>query len=210
MKKRSSSSHKWLKRARDDIYTKMAKKDGYRSRAAYKLEEIQRKYKIIRPNMKIVDLGASPGGWSQYVRKLIKGNGNIVALDILPMEPIAGVNFICGDFTEKETLDLLVEQLSEGKVDLVISDMAPNFSGIRAADQTRAVYLIELALDFVKQMLIDEGSFLVKVFQGEGIDVYIKELKECFSELYTIKPKASRSESAEVYLLARKFRQKRK
>ena len=210
MKKRTASSQRWLKRARDDMYSKKAKQEGYRSRAVYKLKEIDEKYKLIKPGMNVVDLGAAPGGWSQYVEKALKSNGNIVALDILPMEPIDGVKFICADFTEEVALDLLVEQLSGRAVDLVISDMAPNFSGVRAADHIRAVYLIELALDFAKQTLADDGSFLVKAFQGEGIDAYIKELKGWFCEFYTIKPKSSRSESAEVYLLARKFRQKRK
>lgn len=210
MKKRTASSQRWLKRARDDVYSKQAKKEGYRSRAVYKLKEVDEKYKLIRPGMNVVDLGAAPGGWSQYAQKALKSNGKIFALDILPMDPINGVNFICGDFTEDSVLDLLVEQLNGASVDLVISDMAPNFSGVRAADHIRAVYLIELALDFAKQKLAENGSFLVKAFQGEGIDAYIKELKDWFCEFYTIKPKASRSESAEVYLLARKFRQKRK
>lgn len=186
----------------NDEYVKRAQKDGYRSRAVYKLLEIQEKDRILKPGHVVVDLGAAPGGWSQIAEKLVGAKGRVVALDILPMDSLAGVDFIQGDFREEEALQQLRELLNGQAVDLVISDMAPNVTGMSAVDQPRAIYLCELALEFAREVLKPGGSLVVKVFQGEGFDEYIRELRSSFGKVVTRKPKASRSRSREVYLVA--------
>lgn len=204
--KKKGSSGRWLAEHHGDPYVKQAREAGYRSRAVFKLEQIQQKDRLIRPDMTVVDLGAAPGSWSQYTAKLLKGRGRIVALDILPMDPIEGVEFIEGDFREDSVLDQLHTLLADQPVDLVLSDMAPNISGIGASDQARAVYLAELALDFCRVALKPGGSFLIKLFQGEGFDAYLKTLREAFGSVQIRKPDASRDRSREVYLLARNYR----
>ena len=199
---RSKSSKRWLKEHFDDPYVKQAQQLGYRSRAAFKLKEIQDKYRLVRPGMTVVDLGAAPGGWSQLVVDWVGRNGNIIGLDLLPIDYLEGVQFIEGDFTEDEPLAQL-EQLLQGQmVDLVISDMAPNISGMDAIDQPKSMYLIELALDFCKQWLVSGGSFVAKAFQGEGFDAYLKDVRENFGRVNIVKPKASRPRSREVYIVA--------
>jgi len=200
--KKSKSSRQWLDRHFNDEYVKRAKKEGLRSRAAYKLLEIQEKDRLLRPGQTVVDLGAAPGGWSQVANKIVGPKGRVVALDILPMEPIPGVDFILGDFQEEEPLQQLRQLLNGAQVDLVISDMAPNVSGMSVVDQPRAMYLCELALEFSREVLRPGGGFLVKVFQGEGFDQYIRELRSSFKRVVTRKPKASRPRSREVYLVA--------
>lgn len=206
---KSKSSKNWLKEHFDDEYVRRSQQDDYRSRAVYKLAEIDEKDHLIKPGITVVDLGAAPGGWSEYcVRKLGK-TGNIIALDILPMEPIEGVTIIQGDFREDAVFDELMSEINAGNkdsgVDLVISDMAPNISGVGSVDLPKAYYLCELALDLARQVLKPGGSFLVKLFQGEGFDVYTKELKTGFSRVVIRKPKASRARSREVYALATDF-----
>lgn len=200
---RSKSSHNWLKAHFDDEYVKRAQREGYRSRAVYKLEEILQKDRLLKPGMTIVDLGAAPGGWSQYVIQQLKGKGTVIALDILPMESLPGVDIIEGDFREKEVLDSLINKLDGQSVDLVMSDMAPNISGLEAVDQPRSVYLAELAIELANEILAKNGSLLFKAFQGEGFDGLIKELKANYQKVIIRKPKASRPRSREVYVLAR-------
>lgn len=183
-----------------------AQKDGYRSRATYKLAEIDDKDQLLKPGMTVIDLGSAPGGWSQLAAERLQGRGIILASDILPMDPIADVQFIQGDFTEDSVLEALLEAMQGRQADLVISDMAPNLSGMNAIDQPKAMYLIELALDLAQQVLKPQGTFLAKAFQGEGYDAYLKLLKEHFQQVVTRKPKASRARSREVYLLAKGFR----
>ena len=204
---RSKSSHQWLKKHFDDEFVKRAQREGWRSRAVYKLEEIDRKYRLIRPGMTVVDLGAAPGGWSQYVAKVLAGKGRIIALDILEMQPLPGVEFIHGDFTEDEPLDLLMNSLGAEQVDLVLSDMAPNISGMEAVDQPRSVYLMELAAEFAANVLREGGDLLFKGFHGEGFDALIKSLRTQYSKVLIRKPKASRPRSREVYVLAKGRRQ---
>jgi 23S rRNA (uridine2552-2'-O)-methyltransferase len=204
--KRSKSSRKWLDRHFNDAYVKQAQKAGYRSRAAFKLLEIQEKDKIIKPGMRVVDLGASPGGWSQIARNLVGDQGQVMALDILPMDPIAGVEFIQGDFRESQPLEALRKHLDGEWVDLVISDMAPNVTGMASVDQPRGIYLCELALDFARESLKPGGGFVVKVFQGEGFDGYLKEVRSAFSRVVSRKPNASRAKSREIYLVAGNFK----
>lgn len=199
---RSKSSHQWLKKHFDDEFVKRAQREGWRSRAVYKLEEIDRKYRLIRPGMTVVDLGAAPGGWSQYVEKVLAGKGRIIALDILEMEPLPGVEVIQGDFTEDEALDFLVKSLGGEQVDLVLSDMAPNISGMQAVDQPRSIYLVELAIDFAGKVLGKNGHLLFKAFQGEGFEEVIKTLRGQYRTVLIRKPKASRPRSREVYVLA--------
>jgi len=206
MTKRSSSSSRWLNRQSNDIYTKQAKQQGYRSRAVYKLKEIQEKDKIFYKGATVIDLGAAPGGWSQLAVEYVGSAGKVVAVDLLPMEPIAGVQIIEGDFTEDKTIDQLAKLLIGVKVDLIICDMAPNFSGISDVDQFRAVYLSELVLDFVVKILKPDGGFLIKLFQGSGFDKYVNALRKYFAFVAIRKPKASHSESREVYVLAKKFK----
>ncbi len=199
---RSKSSKQWLKEHFDDEYVLRAKQEGYRSRAIYKLIEIQQKDKILKPGMTVIDLGAAPGGWSEYAVTQLGGKGRIIALDILPMEPMAGVEIIEGDFREEAVLTELLDLIGKDRADLVICDMAPNISGMGVVDLPRAYYLSELALDLAQQVLKPGGGLLVKLFQGEGFDAYLKLLKQHFSRLVMRKPKASRTRSREIYALA--------
>ena len=203
---KKGSSRRWLAEHHSDQYVKQARESGYRSRAVYKLEQIQRRDRLLRPGMTVVDLGAAPGGWSQYTAQVLKAQGRIVALDILPMDPISGVEFILGDFREESVLEQLQDSLGGQPVDLVLSDMAPNISGIAAADQARTMHLAELALEFCRQALRPGGSLLIKLFQGEGFDSYLKLLRENFKSVQIRKPDASRDRSREQYLLARNYR----
>nr|WP_194733025.1 MULTISPECIES: 23S rRNA (uridine(2552)-2'-O)-methyltransferase RlmE [Pseudomonas] len=203
---RSKTSHNWLKEHFDDKYVKMAQKDGYRSRASYKLLEIQEKDKIIRPGMTVIDLGAAPGGWSQVTSRLIGGQGRLIASDILEMDSIPDVTFIQGDFTEDAVLAQILEAVGNTQVDLVISDMAPNMSGLSAVDMPRAMFLCELALDLAGRVLRPGGDFLIKVFQGEGFDVYHKDIRKLFDKVQMRKPLSSRDRSREQYLLGRGFK----
>lgn len=200
---RSKSSNQWLRSHFDDEYVKRAQREGYRSRAAYKLAEIQEKDRLIRPGMTIVDLGAAPGGWSQYAAGILKGQGRILAMDILPMDELAAVDFIQGDFREDEVFESLQKSLAQAKVDLVLSDMAPNISGMGVVDQPRSMYLVELAVDFADKVLDEGGTLLCKVFQGEGFDPLLAGLRSKYSKVLIRKPKASRPKSREVYMLAR-------
>ncbi len=206
MARRSKSSHRWMQRHLNDEYVQRARREGYRSRAAYKLLEIQEKDHLLRPGQVVVDLGAAPGGWSQVAQKLVGGRGEVFALDILEMDPLPGVRFLQGDFREQEVLDRLTDLLAGRPVDLVISDMAPNTSGVLAVDQPRAMYLCELALDFARQVLRPGGAFVTKAFQGEGFDEFVRELRGGFQRMATRKPKASRPKSREVYLVATGFK----
>lgn len=203
---RSKSSHRWLKEHFDDPYVKRAQQEGYRSRAIYKLIEIQEKDRFIKPGMIVVDLGAAPGGWSQYLAKLVGERGRVIALDILPMDPLPGVQFIEGDFMAEETYEALVSAVAGAPIDVVTSDISPNLSGVKAVDIPRAMYLTELAFDFAKQVLRPGGTLLLKVFQGEGFDGLMKTLRADFSSVKTRKPLASRPRSKEVYLLATGFK----
>lgn len=203
---RSKSSGQWLKEHESDQFVQRARQEGYRSRAVYKLKEINERDKIIKPGMTVIDLGSAPGGWSQVAIDIVGPKGKVVALDILPMEPLPNVEFIQGDFREQEVLDELLEHVELGGVDLVISDMAPNMSGMDAMDQPRAMYLVELALDTARQVLKPGGTFLVKLFQGSGSDEFVRDLRSSFSKVITRKPKASRPRSREVYILARGFK----
>lgn len=203
---RSKSSTRWLREHFTDEYVKRAQQEGYRSRSVYKLLEIQEKDRLLRPGLTVVDLGAAPGGWSQLATRLAGGQGRVIALDILPMEPLPGVQFIKGDFRETAVLDQLLAALEGRTVDLVLSDMAPNTSGIKAVDQPSSLYLAELALDFASQRLRSGGDFLVKAFQGEGFDNFFKVLRTGFTTVAPRKPRASRPRSAEQYLLARNYR----
>ncbi len=189
-----------------DEYVKMAQVKGYRSRAVFKLNEIQDKDQIIKPGMNIIDLGAAPGGWSQFAREIIGKKNKIIALDILPMEPIEGVDFIQGDFREQAVLDELYAVLDGAEVNLVMSDMAPNMSGNKAVDQPRSIYLGELALETAKAVLAKGGTFLVKLFHGEGFEQFYQEVQKSFSRVVIRKPKASRPRSNEVYILAKGFK----
>jgi len=200
---RSKSSKRWLSEHFDDPYVKLAQQKGLRSRSAFKLQELQDRYQLIRPGMIVVDLGAAPGGWCQVVRPLLGDKGRVIALDILPMEPLNGVEVIHGDFTEDGPLHALEEALQGSPVDLVLSDMAPNMSGMAAIDQVKAMYLAELALEFVKLQLKPGGDFLVKLFQGEGFDGFVRDTRPWFGKVQVRKPRASRPRSREVYLLAR-------
>ncbi len=190
----------------EDEYVKMAQAQGYRSRAVFKLKEIQDKDQLIKPGMNIIDLGAAPGGWSQFARQLMSKKNKLIALDILPMDALDGVDFIQGDFREEAVLDQLKIVLEGVPVNLVMSDMAPNMSGNRGVDQPRAIYLGELALDIAKAVLIKDGSFLVKLFHGEGFEAFHNEVQRCFAKVVIRKPKASRPRSNEVYILAKGFK----
>ncbi len=199
---RSKSSKKWLKEHFEDEFVQRSQKDGYRSRAIYKLIEIQEKDHLLKPGMTVIDLGAAPGGWSEYAVKILGKKGRMIALDILPMEPIPDVQIIQGDFREEEVLDELLEAIGKDKADLVFSDMAPNISGMDVVDIPRAYYLAELTLDLAQRVLKPGGGMLVKLFQGEGFDQYHKALKENFSRVVVRKPRASRARSREIYALA--------
>lgn len=203
MANKSDSSRRWLKEHFTDIYVKRAQQEGYRSRAVYKLLEIQERDRLFKPGMTVIDLGAAPGGWSQLVSKLIQPKGRIIALDILPMEPVPGVEFIQGDFSDEAVLQQLLQELSSVKPDWVISDIAPNMSGNESVDIPRSMYLAELTLDFALKTLKQEGGFLIKVFQGEGFDALLAEIKRNFTKVVIRKPKASRDRSREVYILAK-------
>ena len=200
---KSKSSNDWLREHFDDPYVKKAQKAGYRSRATFKLEEIDKKDKLIKPGMSVVDLGSAPGGWSDYALRKLGDTGTVVALDILRMTPLSGVHFIEGDFREDAVLDELNLVLNSQPIDLVLSDMAPNITGVDSIDQPSSMYLIELALQFALENLSKEGVFLVKVFQGEGFDTYLKAMRDGFQKVITRKPDASRARSREVYLLGR-------
>ncbi len=202
----SRTSKAWLKEHFDDRFVKQAKQDGYRSRASYKLLELQDKDKLISPGMTVVDLGSAPGGWSQVAARLVGDKGRVVASDILEMDSVAGVNFICGDFTEDTVYQSILEAMNGELADLVISDMAPNMSGMSAVDQPAAMYLVELALELGTQILKPGGNFVAKVFQGEGFEEYIKAMRGSFQKVITRKPDSSRARSREVYLLGKGFK----
>jgi 23S rRNA (uridine2552-2'-O)-methyltransferase len=203
---RSKSSRRWLDRQFSDPYVKRAQEQGLRSRAAYKLLEIQDKDRLIRPGMRILDLGAAPGGWSQVAARLVGDTGRVYALDLLAMEPIAGVTVLQGDFREDAVLAELRSVLDGSPIDLVLSDMAPNLSGATAVDQPRAMYLAELALDLAREVLKPGGALVVKLFQGEGFDGFLRELRGLFAQVLSRKPKASRPESRELYLVGKGYR----
>ena len=189
-----------------DPFVKKAQLDGYRSRSAYKLTELNEKDRLIRPGMRIMDLGSAPGGWSQVAGKLVGAKGRVLATDILPMEPIKNVDFIQGDFTDEAVVAQLLEWLGGGKFDLIISDIAPNITGIDSADQASSMYFLELALDTVRQTLKPGATFVAKMFQGSGSDQYVKELRTSFEKVLIRKPAASRAESREVYIVAKGFK----
>ncbi|MGL6161476.1 23S rRNA (uridine(2552)-2'-O)-methyltransferase RlmE [Microbulbifer sp.] len=203
---RSKSSHRWLREHFNDQYVKQSQKEGYRSRASYKLLELQQKDRLVKPGMTVVDLGAAPGGWSQVAAELVGHKGRVLASDILAMDPLAGVEFVQGDFTEESVLNQLLERLGEDRADLVISDMAPNMSGVRDVDQPASMYLVELAADMARQVLKPGGGFVAKVFQGEGFDQLIRDLRTSYASVSTRKPGASRPRSREVYVVARGFK----
>ncbi|VAW64741.1 23S rRNA (uridine(2552)-2'-O)-methyltransferase [hydrothermal vent metagenome] len=203
---RSKSSGNWLREHFDDEFVKQSQKDGYRSRAVYKLKEIDEKDYLLKPGSVVIDLGAAPGSWCEYVVRKLKGRGRIIALDILPMEPMDGVEIITGDFLEDDVFNELLNTLQSDRPDLVICDMAPNMSGQQAVDIPRAMYMAELALDLSRQVLKPGGGLLVKLFQGEGFDDYIKQMRKHFGRVVMRKPKASRPRSKEVYGLATEFK----
>ncbi len=203
---RSKTSKQWLKEHFDDVYVRRAQEEGYRSRASFKLLEIQEQDRLIKTGMTVVDLGAAPGGWSQVAANLVGNKGQVIASDILPIDSLPDVEFLQGDFTEQAVLDSIIKLLKDERADLVISDMAPNMSGMRDIDIPQVMYLAELALDLARTVLKPEGSFLVKVFHGEGYEELQKQLKSSFTSLKVRKPKASRARSSEIYLLASGFR----
>jgi 23S rRNA (uridine2552-2'-O)-methyltransferase len=205
MSKRSKSSARWLAEHASDEFVKRAQREGWRSRAVFKLDEIQARERLLKPGIRCVDLGAAPGGWSQYAARILGGAGRIVATDILPMDAIPGVEFVQGDFREEPVLEAVLAAVGSDKVDLVLSDMAPNMAGIDAVDQPRAAYLAELALEFAERVLAPGGDALVKLFQGAGFDDIVRQARRRFGRVATKKPKASRSRSPEIYLLAREF-----
>lgn len=201
--KRSASSQRWLQRHENDPFVKKAQQEGYRSRAVYKLMELNEKDHLLKPNMTILDLGAAPGGWSQWAMKHLQNKANIIATDILPIEPLAGVTILQGDFTEEKTLQMIREAFTSQHADLVMSDLAPNMSGMKAVDQPKAVLLAEIALETALELLKPKGDFVTKLFQGEGFEAYLIQLRKHFQKVLIRKPKASRPESREVYLVAR-------
>jgi 23S rRNA (uridine2552-2'-O)-methyltransferase len=203
MPKKSSSSRRWLQEHFNDTYVKQAQQSGYRSRAVYKLLELQERDRLFKPGMTVIDLGAAPGGWAQVLAKLVGSNGKVLALDILAMEPLPGVEFIQGDFSEETVLNDLLQRLENVTVDWVISDMAHNLSGIESVDQPRSIELAELALNFAIRVLTAHGGFLVKAFQGEGFDSFLVTIRQNFKKVFIRKPKASRDRSREVYILAK-------
>ena len=206
MAKKAGSSKRWLKEHFDDDYVQRAQREGYRSRACYKLLELNQKDKLIKPGMTVIDLGSAPGGWSQVAAELVGDKGQVLASDILPMDPLAGVEFIQGDFTEQSVFDELLKALDGRAVDLVISDMAPNMSGMSAVDQPQSMYLVELALDMARQVLKPGGNFVAKVFQGEGFDELLKDMRATFASVVSRKPAASRARSREIYQLGSSFK----
>ncbi|MGB3609104.1 MAG: 23S rRNA (uridine(2552)-2'-O)-methyltransferase RlmE [Cellvibrio sp.] len=203
---RSKSSNRWLEEHVNDPYVKKAQVDGYRARAAYKLLELNEKDKLIRPGMLVVDLGSAPGSWSQIAGRLVGVKGRVIASDILPMDALEHVDFIQGDFTEDEVFDQIMEKLGGARADLVISDMAPNISGVDVADQAASMYLVELALDMARQVLKPKANFVAKVFHGEGYDDYVKDVRTSFEKVVIRKPDASRPRSREVYVVAKGFK----
>ncbi|MCP5162701.1 MAG: 23S rRNA (uridine(2552)-2'-O)-methyltransferase RlmE [Hahellaceae bacterium] len=203
---RSKSSGRWLKEHFDDPYVKKSQKDGYRSRASYKLLEIDDKDRLLKPGMLVVDLGSAPGGWSQVAMQRVGDHGKVIASDILPMDSIAGVEFIQGDFTEEEVMEKILSSLDGRQADLVISDMAPNMSGMPSVDIPKAMFLVELALDMAQQVLKPGGVFVAKVFQGEGFDELLRQMRQSFTKVYSRKPDASRSRSREIYQVCQGFK----
>lgn len=203
---RSKSSGRWLDEHVNDPYVKKAQIDGYRSRASYKLLEIIEKDRLVKPGMRVLDLGSTPGGWSQVVAPLIGRKGRLIASDILPMDAIADVEFIQGDFTEQAVFDQIMEALGGEKADFIMSDMAPNISGVDASDQASSMYLVELALDMARSALKPKGDFVAKVFHGEGYDDYVKELRTSFDKVVIRKPSASRARSREVFVVGKGFK----
>lgn len=202
---RTKSSNRWMDEHVNDPYVKQAQVDGYRSRASYKLLGINEKDKLIRSGMRVLDLGAAPGGWSQVASKLVGDKGQVIASDILPMDNMAGVTFIQGDFTEDSVFETIMHAIDGAPIDVVISDMAPNISGVSTADQAASMYLVELALDMACQVLKPKGSFVAKVFQGEGSDAFIKTVKQHFKQVVIRKPEASRARSREVFVVGKEF-----
>lgn len=202
---RTKSSKQWLQEHFNDVYVKKAQAEGYRSRAVYKLKEVDEKELLLKPGMTVVDLGAAPGGWTQYVSERLQGRGRIIALDILPMDSLPDVDVILGDFREDEVLQQLINLIPERSVDLLLSDMAPNMSGTTAIDIPRAMYLVELAFDFAEKMLKPGGTMLIKVFHGSGFDELVKQAKASFDRVVIRKPSASRARSKETYLLAKGY-----
>ncbi len=200
---RSKSSHNWLKEHHDDAYVLQARRDGYRSRAVYKLIEIQQKDQILKPGQFVLDLGAAPGGWSEYVAQFAGSKGRLIAVDLLPIEAIAGVEFIQGDFTEAKILDQILDLVDKQPLDLVLSDMAPNISGIETVDQPKSIYLAELAFELARDCLNQNGSFVVKLFQGEGFEEITSAFRLTFKSVKFRKPKASRARSREIYAVCR-------
>jgi 23S rRNA (uridine2552-2'-O)-methyltransferase len=200
---RSKSSARWLKEHVNDPFVKQAQKDGYRSRASYKLLALNEKDKLIKPGMLVIDLGSAPGGWSQIASQLVGEKGKLIASDILPMDALPDVDFIQGDFTEESVFNEIMRVIDGRPVDVVISDMAPNLSGVAAADQAASIYLIELALDMAQQVLKPKGSFVAKAFQGEGYDDFVKQVREHFDTVLIRKPEASRARSREVYVVGK-------
>lgn len=205
MPRKRSSSKAWMKEHRDDPYVQRALRAGYRSRACYKLLELQRRDRLLRPGMTVLDLGSAPGSWSQVAVELVGGKGRVIASDILPMDDLAGVEFYRGDFTEEPVLSAILSALDGGRADAVISDMAPNMSGLNAVDQPRSIYLVELALDLACRVLHPDGVFVAKVFQGQGFEAVVGRTRASFERVVTRKPAASRPRSREVYLVATGF-----
>ena len=203
---RSKTSDRWLKEHFDDVWVKKSREDGYRSRASYKLIELDNKDRLFRPGQTVVDLGAAPGGWSQVAVERVGDNGTVVASDILEMSPIAGVAFVQGDFTEQSVLDELLDLLGDRRADVVISDMAPNMSGVAAVDIPNAMGLVELALDMAQQVLKPGGVFVAKVFQGEGFDALLAEMRKSFGTVVSRKPDSSRARSREIYQVCKGFK----
>tara|TARA_B100000900_G_C20453422_1_gene664154 strand:- start:258 stop:869 length:612 start_codon:yes stop_codon:yes gene_type:complete len=200
-----ASNQNWRKQQDRDIYFKRAIADGWRSRAVFKLEQINKRSQILRKGMICLDLGASPGGWSQYISRKFDGNVKIIAIDILPIEKIESVDFYQGDFTDEVFYEFLLKKTENIKIDLVMSDMAPNISGIKVSDQAKSIYLAELARDVCKEMLKNDGNFICKLFQGEGFDEYIKETRRYFKKVSVFKPDASRTDSSEIFMIAKGF-----
>ncbi|MDH3861474.1 MAG: 23S rRNA (uridine(2552)-2'-O)-methyltransferase RlmE, partial [Gammaproteobacteria bacterium] len=205
MSKPRGSSRSWRERQERDPFVQQARKDGWRSRAVYKLEQIDQKERLLKPGMVCVDLGSSPGSWSQYISEKLRGKVRIVAVDLLPMDSLPGVEFIQGDFRDDEIFQQLLQAVGKDGADLVISDIAPNITGTKAVDQPRSMYLVELAHDLARRVLKRRGSFVCKVFQGEGFDEFVRDVRNSFERVRVIKPKASRAGSREVYLVARNF-----
>lgn len=201
----SFSSQRWCQRQQNDPYVKLREKAGYRSRAAFKLLQLHEKYRLFAPNQRVIDIGAAPGGWSQMLAQWIGNKGQVFAIDCLPMDPLPGVQFLQGDFTDPVVYAELLSLMQGVKLDWVVSDIAPNISGIRAVDQAKMMYLCELCLDLAHTVLKPKGGFIVKIFQGEGFDEFRKQILQHFRQVKMVKPDASRNESREMYLIARDY-----